>query len=111
MIKKLAQHSDDTTIDPYIVIEYPDGHRVAERVPLGTTLEQLEDLWQYTWEGFCPSKDARIRVGLGHGFLMMWEGIDSAAVSKLTTKWLGYRDAKLPAFTESTDEVETGPHV
>lgn len=85
--------------DPYIVLEFPDGQRVAQRVVIGTTLEDLEDLWRDAWLDYCVGHDQRIRVGLGHGTLYrsQFESAPSEAVKRLSTAWLGYRDAKWPA--------------
>ena len=93
--------------DPYIVIEYADGRRVAQRVVHGTTLGRLENLWQAAWEDFNPTADERVRVGLGHGVLTSGFGV-LADATKLSTTWLGYRDAKLPDddAVESNDDAE-----
>ena len=84
---------------PYIVIEFPDGQRVAQEVRLGTTLQDLEDLWDGAWQDCCRPQSEQIRVGLGKGSLWVPPGSGnrsrriSDAVSKLNTTWLGYRDA------------------
>jgi hypothetical protein len=94
---------------PYIVIEFPDGQRVAQRVRLGTTLPELEELWQAAWEDYCPDTNQRIRVGLGHGHLWMNQECHTTAVAKLSTTWLGYRDAVLPKYEdESVEPTQLG---
>ena len=96
--------------DPFIVIEAAYG-MVAQRVKLGTTLEDLEELWHAAWLDYNPLQSERIRVGLGHGYLTSYQQCDSDAVSKLTTKWLGYRDAVLPPPEpeDEDDAVEAPP--
>lgn len=94
--------------DPYIVIEFPDKQRAAQRVRLGTTVEGLEDLWQSAWEDYGRPAGERIRVGLGHGSLGMRSGHIHEEVSRLSTKWLGYRDAKLPAEPDDGDDIFFG---
>lgn len=93
--------------NPYIVIEFPDGQRAAQRVRLGTTLAEIEALWHDAWLDYCRLHDERIRVGLGHGFLPMNQEYIASAVAKLRTEWLGYRDAKLPPDLDDEDDDAT----
>jgi hypothetical protein len=96
------------THDPHIVIELPTGQLVAQRVQYGTDLADLEDLWLDAWQDFGPTKNEKIRVGLGWGFLAVGSGSNHDAVARLKTSWLGYRDAVLPPREDDDEDEQVG---
>ena len=76
-------------LDSWMVFEFPNGQRAAQRVWNVVDPNELEDKWQDAWNQYGQTKGECVRVGLAFGS----HGDD---VSSLAVSWLGYRDAVMP---------------